>query len=255
MSRTPRRARRGTSSRLCVAGQSERVRTATASRATNQVSRTSLVVGCQSPRRLGDEPMRLVLGLGDEHVAVARPIPSRNPVPPPQLAADAPRLDVLHPVEEGLLPASWGRSRSARRAPPASARWASFSASTYHWSVSHGSITTPPRSPNGVGDRARLGVVLLAVLVDVRDEEALLLHAARPPARAPRSGRGRGTRPGSARRRSAPPCASASNMLSISPGLKPGALAHFEVVEVVPRGDLHRAASPARDRRARRRRS
>ena len=31
-------------------------------------------------------------------------IPSRNPVPPPQLAADAPGLDVFHPVEEGLRP-------------------------------------------------------------------------------------------------------------------------------------------------------
>ena len=31
-----------------------------------------------------------------------------------------------------------------------SAASASVSASTYHWSVSHGSITTPPRSPNGV---------------------------------------------------------------------------------------------------------
>src|SRR3546814_8856475 len=27
---------------------------------------------------------------------------------------------------------------------------ARVSASTYHWSVSHGSITTPPRSPKGV---------------------------------------------------------------------------------------------------------
>ena len=33
--------------------------------------------------------------------------------------------------------------------------WASFSASTYHWSVSHGSMTTPPRSPNGVVRRRR----------------------------------------------------------------------------------------------------
>ncbi len=32
-------------------------------------------------------------------------IPRRDPVTPPQLAADAPGLDVFHPVEEGLLPA------------------------------------------------------------------------------------------------------------------------------------------------------
>src|SRR5205823_9919562 len=32
-----------------------------------------------------------------------------------------------------------------------SAGSASLTASTYHWSVSHGSITTPERSPYGVG--------------------------------------------------------------------------------------------------------
>src|SRR5438477_12906398 len=32
-----------------------------------------------------------------------------------------------------------------------SAGSASLAASTYHWSVSHGSIVTPERSPNGVG--------------------------------------------------------------------------------------------------------
>ncbi len=46
---------------------------------------------------------RFVLGLGDEHLAV-RPVPRRNLMAPPELARDAPRLDVLHPVEIGLLP-------------------------------------------------------------------------------------------------------------------------------------------------------
>ena len=46
---------------------------------------------------------RLVLGLGDEYLAV-RPVPRRDLMAPPELARDAPRLDVLHPVEIGLLP-------------------------------------------------------------------------------------------------------------------------------------------------------
>ena len=45
----------------------------------------------------------LLLGLGDEHLAV-RPVPRRDLMAPPELARDAPRLDVLHPVEIGLLP-------------------------------------------------------------------------------------------------------------------------------------------------------
>src|SRR6185312_9779841 len=46
---------------------------------------------------------RFFLGFGDENMAVLG-IPSRNPVAPPQLARDAPWLDVLEPVVPGLLP-------------------------------------------------------------------------------------------------------------------------------------------------------
>src|SRR3546814_1559723 len=42
-------------------------------------------------------------GFGDEDIAVVIE-PSRNPVPPPELARNAPRLDILHPVEESLFP-------------------------------------------------------------------------------------------------------------------------------------------------------
>src|SRR3546814_6115804 len=45
----------------------------------------------------------LRLGLLDEHAAVG-PVPGGNLVPPPELARDAPRLDVAHPLEVGLLP-------------------------------------------------------------------------------------------------------------------------------------------------------
>src|SRR5450756_2333436 len=43
-----------------------------------------------------------LLGLGDECLAV-RPVPGRNLMAPPELARDAPRLDVLHPFEICLL--------------------------------------------------------------------------------------------------------------------------------------------------------
>ena len=43
------------------------------------------------------------LGLGDEDLAV-RPVPGRDLVAPPELARNAPGLDVFHPVEIGLLP-------------------------------------------------------------------------------------------------------------------------------------------------------
>ncbi len=46
---------------------------------------------------------RLFLGLGDEDVAV-RAVPGRDLVAPPELARNAPGLDVLHPLEIGLLP-------------------------------------------------------------------------------------------------------------------------------------------------------
>ena len=46
---------------------------------------------------------REALGFFDEH-RIVRSVPGRNLVAPPQLARDAPRLDVAHPFEIGLLP-------------------------------------------------------------------------------------------------------------------------------------------------------
>ena len=47
--------------------------------------------------------LRFFLAARHEHIAVLV-VPRRNPVPPPQLAADAPVLDVLHPVAVGVDP-------------------------------------------------------------------------------------------------------------------------------------------------------
>ena len=68
---------------------------------------------------------------------------------PPELARDAPGLDVLHPLEIGLFPVLRHERRSRPSAPPRSPAAPCVLASTYHWSVRYGSITTPERSPCG----------------------------------------------------------------------------------------------------------
>src|SRR5215212_4544518 len=49
---------------------------------------------------------RLLLALSHKHLTVLG-VPRWNPVTPPQLARDAPRLDVLEPVEPRFLPGLW----------------------------------------------------------------------------------------------------------------------------------------------------
>ena len=46
---------------------------------------------------------RIVFALGDEDLAV-RPVPRRNLMTPPDLPGNAPRLDIVHPVEERRFP-------------------------------------------------------------------------------------------------------------------------------------------------------
>ena len=69
-----------------------------------------------------------------------RRVPGRDLVAPPELARDAPGLDVLEPVEVGLLPVLRARSWVSPSRTAAIAGSASGFASTYHWSVRHGSI-------------------------------------------------------------------------------------------------------------------
>ena len=91
---------------------------------------------------------RARLVLGDEDLAVG-PVPGRDPMAPPQLARDAPGLDVLHPVEIGGLPILRHEARCGRASTASIAGSASVAASTYHWSVRRGSITALERSPCG----------------------------------------------------------------------------------------------------------
>ncbi len=74
--------------------------------------------------RLGRR-LRRRLVLGDEHLLV-RPVPGRDLMAPPQLARDAPGLDVLHPVEIGRLPVAAARRWCGRASPP---RWPAWPAS------------------------------------------------------------------------------------------------------------------------------
>ena len=76
----------------------------------------------------------LGLGLGDEDRAV-RAVPGRDAVAPPELARDAPGLDVAHPLEVGLLPVLRARRRCRPSSTASIAGWARVLASTYHWSV------------------------------------------------------------------------------------------------------------------------
>ncbi len=172
-------------------------------------------------------------------------IPGRNPVAPPELARHAPGLDVLQPVEPGLLP-GLGHDRGCRpSAPPRSPAWpASPHRHTIGRSAS-GSITTPERSPNGVwmmrGSSCSLPSLSMRVRTPLPSASATTALAA------PRSGRGRASLgAGSARRRSGRSSPSASSMLSMSRGLEARALADLEIVEIMPRRDLHRARAEFR---------
>ena len=133
---------------------------------------------------------------------------------PPQLARDAPGLDVLEPVEPGLGPGLGHDLDVALASPPRRAGSASLAASTYHWSVSHGSITTPERSPIGRRDDAVLDRDQRAFGFEHCDDRLARLLARRG-----RAGP-RGISPSCVWTT----CACASNMLSMSPGLNPARL-------------------------------
>ncbi len=90
---------------------------------------------------------RLFLSLLDEDLTI-RAIPGGDLMAPPELARNAPGLDVLHPLEIGLFPVL--RTNFVRPSrTEAIAGSASVLASANHWSVSIGSMTTPERSPKG----------------------------------------------------------------------------------------------------------
>ena len=160
-------------------------------------------------------------------------------MPPPELPADAPRLDVLHPVEEGLLPRlrhdldparshrldrGLGQRRGVDIPLVGQPRLDHHARAVAVWRL----------------DRPRLGVVLDPFLVDVRDQHALVLQL-----RDHRLARLGGAEP-QERLRDQPIGGLHHARLRIEhvehvARLDPGAAADLEVVEIMPRRDLHRA--------------
>ena len=178
-----------------------------------------------------------------------RPKPRRNTVPPPQLAADAPRLDVLHPVEEGLFPAL-GDDLDIATADLLDR----LCRELFRIDIPlvgqprldhHAAAVTERRR-----DLARLGVefdlLTLLVLLDVRDQVALFLQplddelARTVLAIAFESVQAEIFVRHQTVRRLADIRIACQHVEHLR-GLDACALADLEIVEVVPRRDLHRA--------------
>ena len=119
-----------------------------------------VVLAQRADRRLRGAGARIGLVLADEDVA-GLVVPGRDAVAPPQLAADAPVLDVVQPLRVGggpVLRHELDLARTHRiqrrlgdRLAAAGAAVLSVSEvrSTNHWSVSIGSITASERSLTG----------------------------------------------------------------------------------------------------------
>ncbi len=160
-------------------------------------------------------------------------------MPPPQLPRDTPRLDILHPVEEGLLPRLGHDLDRAR--PHRLDRGLRQGRRIDIPLVGQPRLDHHARAiAIGRLDRTRLGFMLDAVLVDMRDEEALGLQ--------PRDDRLARLRRGQPEQfgRDQP----IGHLDDLRPGIEhvehlarldPRPLADLEVVEVVPRRDLDRA--------------
>jgi len=171
----------------------------------------------------------------------------RNPVPPPQLPRNTPRLDVLHPVEEGLFP-RLGHD-------PDFAGLYRYNRLFRQFRRVHIPLIGQPRLDHhaaavaeGGLDYARFGVVLhpFAILFgDVGDEETIGLEPLHH-----RLARVEPVKPDELRRDQ-----SVRHLTHRRLGIehiehcasrKPGALADLKVVEIMARRDLHTARTQRR---------
>ena len=187
--------------------------------------------------RVGD---RIVLVLGDEDFAV-RPVPGRNLVAPPDLARDAPGLDVLHPVEERRLPLL--RHETVRRSRTAVDRRLRQRLG----------VDVPLIGEIRLDHRAGAVAMRHAVAWSARSCRAVPApRAARRSSCARRSDRGRAApasrraRPTAVRHQETPRCPRDRACPSTSSTLTSGRSwrrADLEIVEVVRRRDLHRAGA------------
>ena len=99
---------------------------------------------------------------------------------PPELAADAPVLDVAHPLEIGAVPVLGHEIGCARPRRRESRAPRAFRRVTYHWSVSQGSTTAPLRSPRGIVSRCGFDLLEQARGLEVRDDALARLEAVEP---------------------------------------------------------------------------
>ena len=160
---------------------------------------------------------------------------------PPELAGDAPGLDVAHPGEEGVLPLLRHEAHARRSRPPRSPASPASRHRSTTGQVSRGSIGTPPRSPCGTW------LVCGSIFSSSSSSSSfatIALRAAKRswPAR-PRTKSGSATP--SIARRSASISVQRHPRLGVEHGRHRHAvpLADLEVVEVMRRGDLHRAGA------------
>ena len=162
----------------------------------------------------------------DEDLAV-RPVPGRDLVAPPELARDAPGLDVAHPLEVGLLPVLRARSRCS---PSSTALIAGLASALGVHVPLVGQIrarrTTPERSPCGTAWRVVSILSQQAQRLEIGDHLLARLEAVEAAIGLPA--------------RSSFSCAVGVEDVDQRQVV---ALADLEVVEVVRRRDLHRAGA------------
>ena len=174
-------------------------------------------------------------------IALFEPIPSRNPVSPPELAADTPRLDVLHPVEERLFP-RLGDDLDRARAHRLDRRLRELFGIDVPLVGQPGLDHHAAAVAVGRLDRARLCVVLVRVAFlvpgDVRDEQAEFLHLGHDHLARRKTLDAKELFGDQAVGGLADVRIGIEHVEHLG-GLEPGALAYFEVVEVMPRRDLH----------------
>ncbi len=182
---------------------------------------------------------RFLLGLGDEDVAIIV-VPSRNPVTPPQLARDAPGLDILEPVEPGLLP-GLGDDLDLARSRRLDRRLGQRRGVDIP-------LVGQPRLDHharAVAERRRDDAVLDLVQRAFGFEQFDHALAGVEPVEAEQLVRDQPVAVWTTR-------ACAIEHVEHLGRLEPGALADLEIVEVVARRDLDRACCQARGRHARR---
>ncbi len=161
---------------------------------------------------------------------------------PTRAGARCTRAGCCRAIGNRSSPSSSGRTSSCRRARPRAPASASVLASTYHWSVSQGSMTTPERSPCGTVWACGSIFSSKPSRLHHLDDALARLEAVRPSNASVSSS---SATSGTSSRKSAlslsETLALRHRSMLISAQIVP--LADLEIVEVMRRRDLHRAGA------------